>query len=161
MIVESDNGATYTLIDNIESNVLNEVYSDLGITHPEEDSANYQIATRTYALFFRVLFNATYLRREYSEQALELLVRATYRDGLNALLPKDLTVAHKFGEHVVSSDRKTPEGIELHDCGIVYYPEHPYLLCVMTRAKEQSDAESMIQQISKEVYETVKSDTEI
>jgi beta-lactamase class A len=158
MIVDSDNGATYTLIDNIDTTTLNEVYSDLGITHPGEDTSTYQISTKTYALFFRVLFNATYLTPEYSEKALELLSEATYDEGVVAGIPAGTKVAHKFGEHVVSADRKTADGVELHDCGIVYAPDHPYLLCVMTKAPSVEDAQNLIQAVTKEVSATVTAD---
>lgn len=157
MIVDSDNGATYTLLSHINENVLSEVYTDLGIDDPGEDSSRYQISTKTYALFFRILYNATYLSPQASEEALELLTRTTYEKALVAGLPGGTQVAHKFGEHIVTENGK-PVGEELHDCGIVYLPEHPYLLCVMTRAASLAAAESVIQSISKTVYGAVKNE---
>jgi hypothetical protein len=46
-------------------------------------------------------------------------------------------------------------GGQLHDCGIVYYPHKPYLLCVMTRGKSSDDNSKMIAEISKLVYREV------
>jgi len=159
MIVDSDNGATYTLIEHIDPKVLNEVYTDIGIDHPGDDSSTYQIPTRIYALFFRVLYNATYLTTEYSQKALDLLVQTTYHEGLVAGISSKITVAHKFGEHVTSIDRKIIQGVELHDCGIVYHPERPYLLCVMTSGKTLSEATNIIKTISREVFDSVDGDT--
>ncbi len=152
MIEDSDNGATYTLLSIIDENLLSEVYTDLGIPDPGDDSADYQISTKTYALFFRILYNATYLSPTSSEDALKLLVRASYRDGLAAGIPKGIAIANKYGEHVMSVSG-TAKGEELHDCGIVYRPGHPYLLCVMTRAKDLPSATALISSISKAVYE--------
>ena len=156
MITDSDNGATYTLLDHIDQATLDEVYTDLGITKPDpSDTAAYQISTRTYALFFRILYNATYLTPEYSQKALELLARTTYNDGLVAGIPVGTTVVHKYGEHVVSTDRKKVQGLELHDCGIVFHPKQHYLLCVMTQTKTPESAPLILSAISKEVYDSV------
>jgi hypothetical protein len=63
-------------------------------------------------------------------------------------LPKSLAVAHKFGE------RELPNGIkQLHDCGIVYLPKHPYLLCIMTRGTDYDRLSTVISTISKKIYE--------
>lgn len=154
MITDSDNGATFTLLDRINPDFLNSVYTALGIQNPGDDSANYQISARTYGLFFRVLYNATYLSSESSERALKLLAQATFADGLVAGVPKGTVVAHKYGEHVLSSD-SIATGVELSDCGIVYYPAHPYLLCVMTSAKDVPTASSIIANISRASYSAV------
>lgn len=154
MIIDSDNGATFTLLHKINPEFLRAVYTALGIQDPGEDSANYEISARSYGLFFRVLYNTTYLTLAYSERALKLLSQTTYTDGLVAGVPPGTTVAHKYGEHVFS-ENGTATGLELSDCGIIYYPAHPYLLCVMTRAKEASAASALIEKISKAVYDAV------
>jgi len=154
MIIDSDNGATFTLLDHINPDFLHEVYIALGIQDPGDNSADYQISARTYGLFFRILYNATYLSAASSEQALKLLSQATFTDGLVAGVPEGTLVAHKFGEHVLTSG-STPTGIELSDCGIVYYSSHPYLLCVMTAAKDEATAASTIASISKTTYAAV------
>ncbi len=154
MIISSDNGATLTLLNHIDPDTLSEVYANLGIQNPGNDSADYQISTRTYALFFRILYNATYLSPEYSNKALALLSRATFAQGLVAGLPAGTDVAHKFGEHVLNNGT-IATGVELHDCGIVYYPSHPYLLCVMTSAKDVPTASTIIENISATTFAAI------
>lgn len=153
MIVDSDNGATYTLLSKIDPALLSEVYTDLGIKDPGDDSSSYEISTKTYALFFRVLYNATYLSPADSEEALKLLLKTTYTDGLAAGVPAGIQVAHKYGEHILNVG-DTVRGVELHDCGVVYRPEHPYILCVMTRASDLHSATTIISSISKTVYDS-------
>ncbi len=154
MIINSDNGAAFTLLDRINPEFLRAVYIALGIQDPGDDSMNYKISARSYGLFFRVLYNATYLSPTYSERALGLLSKTTFVDGLVAGVPKGIVVAHKYGEHVFSQNGSAT-GIELSDCGIIYYPEHPYLLCVMASSKDVSTASALIAKISKTTYAAV------
>jgi len=154
MIVDSDNGATFTLLNRINWDYLHGVYVALGIPDPGDDSLNYKLSPRMQALFFRILYNATYLSSGYSERALELLTKTTYTKGLVAGVPQGVIVAHKYGEHVLAEGAKV-QGIELSDCGIVYYPGHPYVLCVMTSAGDVSSAEKIIAQVSSITYDAV------
>ncbi len=154
MIVDSDNGATFTLINSLDAKSLNAVFSDFGLQAPT-DQGNYQISAKDYSLFFRILFNSTYLDREYSEKALALLSQATFMDGLLAGLPENTLVAHKYGEHVLA-DGGIPLGEELHDCGIIYRETGNYLLCVMTRGKNVDGLKEVIKQISQLVYNETK-----
>jgi beta-lactamase class A len=126
---------------------MGRVYKDLGMSSPT-DAGNYEIDAVTYSRFFRVLYNSTYLSRTMSEYALELLSRGSFSDGLPAGVPNGVLVAHQFGErtHPATGER------QLHDCGIVYAPTRPYLLCVMTRGKEFKQLASVISDISREVY---------
>ncbi len=155
MIIDSDNGATFTLLDYINPEILSATYSALGIPEPGDGSTDYQISARTYGLFFRILYNATYLSPASSEKALELLSKVDFIGGLRAGVPKDMVMAQKYGEHVLS-DGKTSTGVELSDCGVVYYPGHPYLLCVMTSAKDETTASTAISTISKTTYDVIE-----
>lgn len=152
MIVDSDNGAKDLLLSNINRNSLNEVYTDLGLKNPDESAGTYTISAKNYSLFFRVLYNSTYLSRQYSEEALKLLGGSTFSDGLLSGLPKDTVVAHKFGESVRQADGGTLQ-IELHDCGIVYKPGKPFLLCIMTKGSSLDSLKQAIQNLTRVVYE--------
>lgn len=147
MIIDSDNGAETLLLTNINQDNLNSIYNALNIENPDETN-NFTISPRSYSLFFRILYSATYLDNADSEKALDLLSQTTFTDGLVAGVPKNIIVAHKFGEHVNS-----PQEIELHDCGIVYYPKNPYLLCVMTKGPSLNSLEGAIKNISSIVYQ--------
>ncbi len=73
-------------------------------------------------------------------------------------VPSTVDVAHKFGERTtLASDTESTETKQLHDCGIVYFPENPYLLCVMTRGTDFKVLEGIISDISRMVYEEVDS----
>jgi len=45
------------------------------------------------------------------------------------------------------------EGVQLHDCGIVYYPQRPYVICVMTKGRDLDVLKNVIKGISEIVYE--------
>lgn len=154
MITESDNGATFILLDHVDDAKLTEVYKDLGISSPDNVSGSYTISPKAYSLFFRVLYNATYLDREFSEEAMKMLSETTYTNGLVSGIPSGSVVAHKYGEHVNGVNGGVTS-FELHDCGIVYAPNSPYFLCVMTGGASVDDLSSVISRVSRTVYESV------
>jgi beta-lactamase class A len=130
------------------------IYTELGLQNPFTTDEYNIISPKEYSSFFRVLYNATYLNKEMSSKALELLTKTTYDKGLRAGVPENIKIAKKFGERKFTEIERG-EIIQLHDCGIIYHPEKPYILCVMTQGKSIPQLEKIIQDISSLVYETV------
>jgi len=147
MISYSDNEAAFLLY---RKSYLDWIFKDLGMLTPGARVPRGSISVKEYASFFRVLFNASYLNGAMSEKALDFLSSSDFNWGLAAGVPRGVAVAHKFGER----DNKKGDK-QLHDCGIVYYPSRPYLLCVMTRGDDYKQLEGIIQTISSRVYEEV------
>jgi beta-lactamase class A len=151
MIIYSDNNAQQLLLENIEDKIFKKVYSDFGLEPIEKNAVDTSVTVKTYAGFFRMLFNASYLNKTYSEKSLKLLLGSEFKDGLVAGVPPATPVAHKFGERsFLGSNVK-----QLHDCGIIYYPQHPYLVCVMSRGENAGDLTSIIHNISGLIYKEV------
>jgi beta-lactamase class A len=127
------------------------IFQELGLI-PEENPEDDTITVLTYARILRGLYHSIYLEPNMSERVLTWLSHSTFAQGMVGGLPSSLTVAHKFGERFAESGEK-----ELHDCGIVYFPGNPYLLCVMTKGDDFDELASVIQSLSKQVYEEVDS----
>jgi beta-lactamase class A len=151
MIIYSDNNAKNLLIYNLPNeNALLSIYRDLGVTDSIEYTGNTDIlSVHSFSSFLRVLYNASYLNKEMSKKSLEILTRSTFSNGIKAGLPENITIAHKFGEY------RDNQGTQLHDCGIVYYPQKPYLLCIMTQGSSFENLEKTIYEISQLVYKEV------
>ena len=149
MIKYSDNNATDLLIHAVNPESVAKSYLDLGVGLPKDQ--NYEISVRTYASFFRILFNSTFLSKQYSEDALHILSDTVFNQGLVSGVPSSIKVAHKFGERELSTSNQK----QLHDCGIVYFPNQPYLLCVMTRGRDLDKLASVIAGVSKMIYQTI------
>lgn len=156
MIINSDNYAQFLLMDNLKISELDSVYLDLGINIPGVRNTEDFMSVKEYASFFRILYNSTYLTRERSEEALSLLSQVEYNRALKAGIPPTIEVAHKFGERSYPQEDGR-EIRQLHDCGIIYYPEKPYLLCVMTRGEDFESLSITIKDISHVVYQEVSS----
>lgn len=152
MIEYSDNRANGLLLEYIDKNILDKVYKDLGIEIPNIRSKSDFITTKGYSSFFRILFNASYLSKEMSEKALEMLSKSTFKVGIVAGVPGNVTVAHKFAER--GNDEN--QTYQLHDCGIVYYNDRPYLLCVMTYGRDFKTLSELIKDISSIVYKDIE-----
>lgn len=151
MIADSDNGAQNLLIKNVNRDILNNAYNDLSIKNPDSTEGDYTISPRQYSAFLRILYNSTYLTESHSEQALSIMAKSTYTDGITAGIPSDVAVAHKYGERI-NGTKDNIQDIELHDCGIVYAKDHPYSLCIMTKGKDITNLQKTIQGISSLVY---------
>lgn len=149
MIAYSDNNATYLLNENINLNSFIKTFTDLNVPMPDVKDRNYEISARRISKFFIVLYNATYLSRATSEYALKLLSECDFKDAMLRGLPGSVSVAHKFGEW---GDYKKNIH-ELHECGIVYLNNSPYLLTVMTQGANPKDLATEISKISKMVYD--------
>ena len=150
MIIDSDNGSESLLLSGVGQNNLYAIYNALNIENPSGNN-DFTISPRAYSLFLRVLYSATYLNAADSEKALDILSKTTFNDGLVAGISDNIVISHKFGEYIVAQNNQ-PQQIELHDCGIIYYPKNPYLLCVMTKGNNLDNLKSTIKNISSLVY---------
>lgn len=156
MVSYSDNNATRLLSTSIDQSSLAEIYIDLGVQIPSTGNNVIDfMSVKTYALFLRLLYNSTYLTREMSEKALKLMTAPDFPQGLIGSLPTTTEVAQKFGERQIFNPDGTLRQRELHDCGIVYMPDNPYIMCVMTRGEDFSELASVMQGLSKLVYEYI------
>ena len=151
MIIYSDNAATELLHQNLNDELYFQVYRDLAIDVPDESKPEYFISSKNLSSLYQALYEASYLPGELSDKALDMLSQVTYNNGLNRHLPKGIKVAHKFGE----KDFAETEAREIHDCGIIYNPEAPYILCVLTIGKNFETQENAIADISKLIYDYV------
>jgi len=151
MIVYSDNNAFTFLTKIVDTAQLDRVYSSLRLLNPRSLKDDDFLSVQTYESFFRVLYNASYVSRVSSEWALEILSKSEFRTGLVSGIPPSVKVSHKFGEKSDASEGT----VQLHDCGIVYYPSHPYLLCVMSKGPNFELLDDVIAEISQITYSEV------
>lgn len=161
MIAYSDNKATAALVSDLGnrstgrgSDLMLEIYKSTGITYPD-DKTDAVITTKSYASLFRILYNASFLSSEMSEKALKNLASGTFKQGIPKGVPENILTAHKFGERFDESLENDVE--QFHDCGIVYFPNNPYLLCIMTKGKYIPTLVASVANISEMVYKEVES----
>lgn len=155
-VVYSDNTTAQLLFDYYPKEFLDRILQALGlqIKRPEGESENL-ITARIYTNVFRMLYNSSYLTKEYSNDALSLLTQTSYNNGVVAKLPLSSVVAHKFAERtfVDPSNQKTLLN-QLHECAIVYAENalNPYTFCVMTEGNDYKNLEEILQDVSLDIY---------
>ncbi len=153
MLEQSDNDAAVILDQFAGRERTGEVYRDLGVD-PGTVDAIYSIDVRTYASFFRILYNATYIGRIFSERMLETMSRSSFEQGIVAGVPSNIRVAQKFGEKILAPDSTGKPLYQLHNCGIVY-AEIPYTLCIMTQGYALEELADIIKNTSATVFAAV------
>ncbi len=147
----SDNLAANTLLQAMPEEELEKIYLDIGISPPDPKIGENFMNIMDYASFFEILYNASYLSKDMSEKALAILTESTFSLGLSSGVPIKVKIAHKFGERIFENQK------QLHDCGIIYRQNNPYLLCIMTRSPITQDNNfqemaEIIKDISLKVY---------
>jgi beta-lactamase class A len=151
----SDNAAAAALLEKVGSVAYGNAMFGLGMLWSNWleniqslSMLEYPATTYEFAQIFRSLYFSSYLRPEHSEKILRLLGNKNFPLGLPAGIPPWVAYAHKTGDW--------RRGAHHHDCGIVYFPHKPYLLCVMTRGMDNESANRLIAEISKVTYQYVE-----
>lgn len=149
MIAHSDNNATMLLMNNIPISEFEKTFSDLGM-NKELTKSEAIISAQEYSEFWLALFNGSYLSFDNSEFALRLLTESDFNDGITKGIPKNIKIAHKFGEKGDSNSHG------FHETGIVYLNNSPYLISVMTNGNDQNKLPGALKQISTVVYNNME-----
>jgi beta-lactamase class A len=148
---ESDNTAAKLLVPYIGSVDFEAVYQGLDIDL-NVDKEGAVLSPKSYSSIFKALYFSSVLSKDSSEEILNYLSKSKFPDKLAAGIPSGVTVAHKIGDFV----EKDGNGEAFMDCGIVYVPRRPYLLCMVSKTDEQT-ARVRMQDISKMIYDFVSS----
>ena len=160
MLENSDNTAANLLFDKLTNQERADIYDHIGIANPEEEfqfdpaaPRFKKIKPKDLANIFRALYNATYLTRPSSSFILETLTKTKF-DKTAMELPGDVKYAHKIANYL---DPAQKELESFHDCGIVYYPQHPYLTCIMTQSSDIDKSIMTITEMNKKIYQFFRS----
>ena len=161
MTAYGDNAAYTLLLANLPPAYLHKIAKDLYVNY-DPDVTGDSLTLSAYASYFRVLFNASYLSEEMSEKALRYLARSVFREGMASGIPPDINIASKAGERVIKTvdgEGEPAEVLQLHEFGIIYHPERPFLLGVTARGGDFPDLARVIRDITRLVYAEVDSQT--
>ncbi len=150
MIVHSDNDATVLLMNNLNMATYRKLYSDLNLREPDLNEQDHPMTITEVSKFLRILFNSSYLNKASSESALTLLSKTSFKTGILNSIDKNVPVVHKFGERGVNEEK------QLHEIGIIYLENNPYLLGVMTRGNDYETLPSVLSDISALVFDEMK-----
>lgn len=127
-IANSDNHAARILGASLPSNTTEKLFSDLGLDEPENDKERFTMTAEEVSVFFKAIFNSSYLSPEYSDYAARLLNNCAFGMGFKKGFPAGTPMWHKFGER-----RSEANVHELHESGIVYVRDEPFLITIMTK----------------------------
>ncbi|MFH0803244.1 MAG: serine hydrolase [bacterium] len=158
MIQESDNTATDMLIRLVGMEAVNGTMEKIGCrrTFLKRTIWDFDAADRgrdnvtspqDMALMLASIENASFLDKDSCLAMKNILLGQKRRNLMTARLPKDLPVAHKTGGL---------SGI-LHDCGIIYVPGRPCILCLLGKdIRDAEKAQESWRRISQEIYLEMK-----
>lgn len=144
-LVESDNTAALSLANRVQQKYFDDVYEGLDIDFTKVDN-RVILSAKQYASILKALYFSSVISKDSSHAILTMLTQTKWNDKLPAGVPKDIPVAHKFGIY--------KEKGFYQDCGIVFVPKRPYVLCMMSQSGED-EARARMTAISRIIYEYV------
>lgn len=144
----SDNTAAAALLRVVGKESYTEAMFNMGLSYKTfietMDSPDTPLSAKEYSNVFRSLYYASWLTRISSNELLDKLTKTGFTDGLPAGVPSNILVSHKTAFWIEKSQH--------HDCGIIYYPNDPYILCIMVLGLDESSSNRVTAKISKIIY---------
>lgn len=156
LLKESDNTAYNVLFDALTAEEVMDVYDNLDVEINSRETIPI-VSPKSYSSIFRSLYLSSYLSVQDSSYLLDILTKTNFKDKIPAGIPANISIAHKIGVF----DLTESDGKVYTDCGIVYFPNRPYTLCIFVKNSE-SEAKKHMAYISRIIYSyllIVKGDT--
>lgn len=146
-IVQSDNTAVNMLIGATSGkfDLFQKTINELDVDLIAENSTQTVLGAGGYSSMLKCLYLSCVNTYADSQQILTWMTESNSPPRLRAGVPSNVRVAHKYG---------TSGGTSESDCGIVYAPKRPYIICVMLGTPDDN-ANKIIQDISKKVYDYI------
>lgn len=139
---KSNNQAQLTVANALGRDKIQSVIDSLGM----KDTSYLENETTAVdvGLFLQKLWEGEIVSQKSRDEILSFLTDTIYEDWLPAGVPDEVRVAHKYGRevHVVS------------DAGIIY-SKRPFVLVVMSQGIIEKEADTVIPEISKIVYDEI------
>jgi beta-lactamase class A len=151
ILEHSDNTAANALYETLlqsDGQIIERVFENLDIPFELSTTHTAVVSPKNYSSILRSLYLSSMLQKEHTARILQFMMQADAREQIVAGVPEGVPVAHKNGVYE-SGDR-----IVHSDCGIVYIPRRPYVLCMMSDALEVR-AKAQMREISKMAYDFV------
>jgi beta-lactamase class A len=153
-LAESDNTAYLALFRLLSKEEINGVYEslDIEINTESADGITYPIVSpKSYTSIFRSLYLASFVNQDSSSYILNILTNSIFKNTIEGGVPSNIDVAHKIG---VFKKFDSKDDVYI-DCGIVYVPYRPYILCVFVKNPDENVADQTIAFISKIIYDYI------
>ncbi len=151
VIVNSDNHATCLLASHLNPQSTPKLFADLGLSPPVQDKEQFTLSTYEIAVLFKAIYNASYLSPEPSDYAARLLARCAFAEGFRRGVPSGTQMWHKFGEW-----RYPGHPYELHEAGIIYVEDKPYLLVIATRGTDTDRQAQGIAALTRTIFQYLR-----
>jgi beta-lactamase class A len=148
LIKDSDNTAL-NAIHRTSVSDFDVVSAWIAMGLPEESGTVY-LGPKQYSNILRSLYYSSYLREDSSELALSLMSTTDYSSKIPAGVPSNIPISHKVGFLYNLDGLNT-----YHDCGIIYHPAKPYILCIMSQNASEAESTQVMSNISHIVYNYV------
>lgn len=151
MLKQSDNTAARVIFDTLPPGAVENIFDQLDI--PKVINENQPVVTpKNYASILKSLYLSSILPKEESQTLLTILTQTEFNDRIVAGIPSGIPVAHKIGFHTYPN---LDQSIYT-DCGIIYPPSRPFILCIMVQSSEDRALRYM-KDIARMVYTYVTS----
>ncbi len=147
MIAYSDNYATWLLASRLDPQSTPKLFADIGLHTSWDAIDRFTLSAPEMAVLFKVIFNSSYLSPEFSDYAAQLLSKCAFSDGFKKGLPPGTRLWHKFG-----SWGHAGRAHELHEAGVIYVEDVPYLLVIMTRGIDTERQAQVIASLTQTTY---------
>ena len=157
MIIVSDNTATNILIDLLGMEEINKIGNDLGLektslerkmmdSNAREKGLDNFTSSNEILKLLKMIYDKDFVSEDFSDLALDILLRQKERQRLKRYLPEDLKIASKSGDL---------DNLE-NDGGIFFTENKNYILVVLVnQAKSNVLAKEIIGEISLKIYKEI------
>ena len=149
MLRDSDDTAFHVLRHEIDRRELDLLLDYSDYFSKESISAQEYITPRSVYALFSSLYLSTILEPEHSEYILTQLTNTVFDIQSAAQLPKNVTIAQKFGYEYLQGEPY------FHDCGIMYISDMRIFYCIMTKDLDRNKAAGIVGTIVHEIYQYV------
>jgi beta-lactamase class A len=141
---DSDRTAYKAMKDAIGESNLKDFVKETGMVNTDIDTGN--TTPDDLGLLLQKLWNGDLVNQSDRDEILGYLTNTVYENWITAGVPKDVIVAHKFGQDTAV----------MADGGIVE-AESPYVIVIMGNGITEHDADILFPKVSKDIYNVEES----